>query len=249
MSVQSVFQHALRVAASLVVATVLSPTPADADPIHYSFSGTWTRLSTMDLGYGLIDISLAAFTVTGTTIGDQSTYPDDPYFGAFAATSTYDFGALGTFTTDYGGDHFFVQRGVSSSGVPVILEVGLESWILGLGHGEVGFSVSISPVPLPPELAPLGTLEPLGVRVSHERTFTNAGGQTLYLRGETGGPPSTQPQITSASVEAVPEPQTIWLLALGAGFGWIAPARRRSVSVSRSSPLHRSFYNSSSEVL
>jgi hypothetical protein len=56
-------------AASLIVAMLgLLPAQAQATPLSYSFAGTMGGSAYLDLGNGRIDVSGAAFTVTGQTL-------------------------------------------------------------------------------------------------------------------------------------------------------------------------------------
>ena len=95
----------------ILVAGLLSPRPATATPISYSFSGQVGAGGggALTIGGRLIDLSGARFTATGLTINDVNLVQglDAAHLGVFAATATYDFGALGSFTTAPGTDFYF----------------------------------------------------------------------------------------------------------------------------------------------
>src|SRR5690349_9462697 len=88
--------------ALLTVASLLIAATVSADQFLYTFTGTLARTSSLTLSDGtVIDLSGAAFTASGVASGD----PADPRLPTlFAATSLYDFGALGSFMTDENAD-------------------------------------------------------------------------------------------------------------------------------------------------
>lgn len=94
----------------LVLGLALSST-ANAALIDYSFNGTAGAGSSIDLGAGAIDLSGVSFTATGSVTDDTDLFPVS-FFGLFAATTTYDFGAIGSFITDIGAE-FYAQGEVS----------------------------------------------------------------------------------------------------------------------------------------
>jgi hypothetical protein len=61
--------------AGLIVAMLgLFPTRAQALPLSYSFTGTMGGSAYLDLGNGRVDVSGAAFTVTGQTLDDVNVF-------------------------------------------------------------------------------------------------------------------------------------------------------------------------------
>jgi hypothetical protein len=163
----------------------------------YSFSGTAGTNSTLDLGGGPVDVGGAEFTASGRVENDTDLIPSDPEAGLFAATTTYDFGLLGTFVTDPGTDYYVQQ----SDGVTSFL--GLVDVTLTGGFTPIG-SFSITDPNLP---AVLGTvtfsINPLR---SFPRIQQNAAGYELDLR----------PTVNiGAATTAIPLPTSLALLGLG----------------------------------
>jgi hypothetical protein len=200
--------------ASLIVAMLgLFPIRAQALPLSYSFTGTLGGSAYLDLGNGRVDVSGAAFTVTGQTLDDVNVFgwPDAIGIGVFLSTSTYDFGSLGSFTTDIGSDFYTQGRGESIS------TVGLAEYY-PFASEFAGFLISVPTVDEDPRVPfPLGTVTPLAT-IDHfglfpVRRLSNSAGQSLVFGGFSKGPLLT---ITEARIEAVPEPTTLVLVGLGA---------------------------------
>jgi hypothetical protein len=212
----------MKTTACFLLALTLSARLAAADVIRYSFTGSIGtgsgNRSTLDLGLGPIDLSGAVFTVSGTLVDDL---PEDDTTAIFAATSTYDFGALGQFTTDTGGD--FYWQLAEDAAVGGVDYVGLINWYRGTIDFS-GFMIQVAH-----QNADESTPQALGHLVAQEtfdhspppRRWQNSAGQTLSLGG-------TFPMITiaSADVTPVPEPGTLTLIGLGAA-GLYARGRRR----------------------
>lgn len=196
----------MRVLAMLIGCLVIAASAA-ATPVQYSFTGVMSGFSTLTQADGtIVDIGNAPFTARGTTNGDVL----GPWTGLFLATTTYDFGALGSFTTDVGADTY-VQRNRSGGAVTVITEIGL---IAFQPADLIGFTIQIAgiTIPDPTTTAALGAVVPLQTDHGNSRTQANAAGQRLRF---TWGPNPIRIQISSASVDEVPEPATVSLLLVG----------------------------------
>jgi hypothetical protein len=192
------------VAAALIVLTAAT---ARADSIRYTFAGTMSYGSYLDNGDGiLIDLSGATFSATGIT-GERFA---DSTWDMWLATTTYDFGALGSFTTNTGADKY-VQNGILGS----IGSVGLLSWQPGV-MDTFGFWAAI-PTQVASGTDPIafGTVAATAADVG-ARSQGNTAGQSFYLAHHylwDGAYPNLV--IQSVTTEAVPEPATAALLLLG----------------------------------
>jgi hypothetical protein len=191
----------------LLAFTAIVPASAMAEPIHYSFTGIMSATSSLTRSDGtIVDLSSARFTATGI-IGDLA----DGALSIFTATTTYDFGALGSFTTNEGADRY---AQLSSDGGASIDTIGLISWRPGF-IDLIGFLISIRSTPVADigRPAALGPLSPLRTRTGTQRFLTNSSGQTLHIRvnGQ-----SQNVAISSAAVTRVAEPSALPLLGLGA---------------------------------
>jgi hypothetical protein len=193
--------------AVLFAFTAIVPVSAMAEPIHYSFTGIMSAASSLTQGDGaVVDLSSAHFTATGI-IGDVA----DGALSVFTATTTYDFGALGSFTTNQGADRY---AQLSSNGGASVDTIGLVSWRPGF-IDVIGFLISIGSTPVADIGSPaaLGIVAPLRTRTGTQRFLTNSSGQTLHIRvnGQ-----SQNVAISSAAVTRVAEPSALLLLGLGA---------------------------------
>lgn len=193
-----------------VVLFTLIAARVDATPIAYSFTGTLsgntrvTHYSTLTNADGtVVDLSYAAFTATG--IAEQRLFVTEGFFGFYAATTTYDFGALGSFTTNPNEDIY----------VTGTTRVGLERWAAG-SPSFGGFEVTIAPATAFVGPFAIGDFTPLRTLMEDQRTLRNAAGQVLVLGADGGSIFQTSIVITAASAHEVPEPAPGLLVLLGA---------------------------------
>jgi PEP-CTERM motif len=184
--------------------------PAHADLLSYSFSGVAGPGTVLDLGNGPVSAAGATFTIVGTTTTDLDLTAPGDGFGVFAATTTYDFGALGAFTTNVGGDRYF-QNCYGAAGITC---VGLFD-----PAEAAGFLLGFAPIPANPDFGlAIGT--PVGAFLvgSTGHYLANSAGAQLYLVADT---------FTDMSVQAVPETGTVVMFGVGlAGLAWRLRARR-----------------------
>jgi hypothetical protein len=161
----------------------------------------------------VIDLSGVMFTATGISDGVETPVG---FGGYFRATTRYDFGELGSFTTDEWGDQYF--QSVSDAGVRTIGLVRFTPGFFG-GLDVLGFHVFIAPIPIadPLTTAPLGQVDILRTfGAGGARATSNAAGQVFRIAAFVQDP-STMISITSARVEAwsVREPTIALLLIVG----------------------------------
>jgi hypothetical protein len=206
----------------LVLALGLLPRPAAATTIDYSFRGVLGAIGggSLNLGNGtVIDLSGAAFTVTGHTISDVD-FLHDPtdVVGMFAATATYDFGALGSFTTDAGGTRYTQVASCWGGKCGNDLQTLGGNYFLNVVAGD------------PTTLAANGVLYFFPPFDFATNDWTNAGHQELQLSaGSTSGRQSIVNEAT-VTMAPVPEPATLVLLTMGIGAFLVRHRGRRGTN-------------------
>ena len=204
--------RSLFASAALVLGLAVTTT-GQASSLQYTFSGYTNSATLIDLGSGPVSAALVPFTVTGrTTNGVDLTGVGDG-FGLFAATSTYDFGAFGAFTTNVGADRYF-QDCFSNSAINC---AGLYD-----PAQANGFLVGFDPIITDPDVAlAVGSPTSAFFVGGANRYFSNSAGQQLFLGYE---------WVPSLSVQAVPEPSSISLCLSAMLLGWLLFCCRRSQS-------------------
>lgn len=208
----------------LAVALLSVAGSAQAGPLQYSFTGTVGR-GTLDRGDGvLIDLAGHAVIITGIT-GD----PLRPDFVSYwRATSTYDFGDLGSLTAP----DMYVQTSTS-----IGLRIQAPSGQPLLDYS--GFEITLAPIAdfTPGVLRPLGTVRPLATRsntiVDPKRTLSD-GVQTLQMWSDLA--PAYRLVITSATVTDTPEPAALFLIGLGSVWLGLSRPRKSSAIAARRDP-------------
>ena len=178
----------------LGVLLVLAASAGNAILIDYEFNGT-VGTGTLDLvGSPQQHLAGQPFTASGTITSETDVNPF-VFIGQFTATTLYDFGSLGSFTTDAGADFFFQNE----SSFTATTGFGLAD------AGLNGFEGRENSTPLTDPNAP----EALGLIVfessAHStRTQTNAAGDSFAF---------TSINVTDVNIS--PEPTTAALLSLG----------------------------------
>jgi hypothetical protein len=189
----------IRTGAGALLALVMSAlfsAPASASLLSYSFGGVTEAGSLVDFGGGPVAAGGVTFTITGTTTTDLDLTAPGDGLGLFAATSTYNFGALGSFTTDAGADTYF-QNCDSPTGITCV----------GLFNGADGFLLGFTEILGDPDFGmPIGTPAGGFFVGSTFRFLQNGSGDQMYL---------SVASLSSASIQTVPEPGTLGLVGLG----------------------------------
>lgn len=201
--------------AGFVVALAAAPA-AHAVLLNYTFSGVAGGGSSLTTSAGVVNLSGAAFTAYGQTISDTDLFNGGVVgdgVGFFAATTTYDFGPLGLFTTNAGAD-FYGQNCQGATAVDCILlsdVAATAGWRLDMAAavaGDPDFGIAV------------GSQLAAGFQIN-TRTQSNAAGDSLTIA--TGG------QIISADVTAqgIPEPASLTIVGLALGVAGAVARRRR----------------------
>ena len=174
---------------------------AHAGIINYSFSGTAGTGSSLDIGSGVVNISGVSFTAIGSILNETDLIPGEAILGVFAATTVYDFGALGAFETDSGAD-FYVQFQDSMVFIAGLSDVTAQEGIFPIGSGIIFANPNIPQA--------VGVLN-FGDDPSNSvlRTQTNAAGHSLTLARFT-----TVPSANITASGQAPLPGTLPLMAL-----------------------------------
>ncbi len=204
----------------LMLVAVSVAAPATAAPIQYPFVGTLGRTSSLTHSDGtLIDLSGAAFTATGTATGDLA-LAEGWTHSVFLATTTYDFGVLGAFTTNLDDDRY-VQFAETDGTATLGLQPHIRLGALNDGKGLMAYGVPTEPIV---DRAALTTtdgavaLSYRGTVGSQTRQISNILGDVFRLAYDPMGPltlTSVNVQyFTPLDVQAVPEPATLVLLAV-----------------------------------
>ena len=196
--------------AALVLGLAVSATGHAAN-VQYSFSGFTNSATLIDLGSGPVSAALVPFTVTGRTTNGVDLTPVGDGFGLFAATSTYDFGAFGSFTTNVGADRYFQDcfsnLAINCAGLYDPAQAN-------------GFLVGFDPIITDPDVAlAVGSPTSAFFVGGANRYFSNSAGQQLFLGYE---------WVPSLSVRAVPEPSSVSLFLFATLLGWLSFCWRRS---------------------
>src|SRR5690349_21785950 len=129
----------MRVFAILLVSLAVSPTLASAESLTFTFTGQTNDAATelFKADGTVIDLRQTAFTITGTVSGavDEFWTPTFAGVAPFIATTTYDFGALGSITTR---DELVELFSTDENGNGFLGGVGLYNWYPGI-NGFNGF--------------------------------------------------------------------------------------------------------------
>ena len=204
----------------LILIAVLVAAPATAAPIQYSFVGTLGRTSSLTRGDGtVVDLSGSAFTASGTATGDLAVAEGWTH-SVFLATTTYDFGVLGAFTTNLDDDRY-VQFAAADGTATLGLQPHIRLGALNDGKGLMAYGVATEPIV---DHAVLTTtdgavaLSYRGTVGSQTRQISNSLGDVFRLAYDPMGPLT----LTSVNVkyfapldvQADPEPASQVLLAV-----------------------------------
>jgi PEP-CTERM motif len=197
-------------ALSALFAVLTMAAPARAVPLEYWFTGVTGAGSLVDFGHGVVSVEGVSFTITGRTVDDVDLTAVGDGFGAFQATSTYDFGGFGSFQTKVGGDVYF-QNCHSPAGITC---VGLFD-----PFANAGFLLGFAPIAGNPDhgLA-IGTPTGAYFAGASPRYLANGAGQQIYMQAGA---------FTNMAVVAVPEPHSVALFLSGlAALAWRRRVRR-----------------------
>jgi len=209
------------------LAFLVMPGSASAVLLNYTFTGFAGPGSTLCLDPcnidddDPIDLLERAFRITGMTLSDIDSEPDDGT-GAYSAMSTYAFDGIGEFVTDAVTGEFYIQDCFSPDQFNC---VGLTDPSISAGflakHPLQPFDPDLGGVPLGGPFATL--LDDAGIR-----TLVNSFGHILvFIPFDIDDVSLT---VTAKSQAPIPEPSTILLLASGlAGLGFFRRRRKREV--------------------
>lgn len=203
---------------SAVFALAAAPA-ANAALLSYSFVGVAGTGSSLDLGAGPVDVSGMTFTAFGQTVNDIDLFNGGiagDGVGAFAATTTYDFGAIGAFVTNAGAD-FYLQNCAG----PVSVSCALLSTV----NAGQGFRLDFAPaVAGDPDFGiAIGSQLNIGGQFI-TRTQTNSDGDSLTIASANARMISVN--VTDAGV--VPEPASLAIAGLGLALAGALARRRRA---------------------
>lgn len=195
---------------SLVVSSA-----AYAEPVMYTFTGVLGEASYFQSTNGAVtDLEGVAFTARGFADAPLSAWGQE----FFAATTTYDFGSYGSFTTDVGADTYYQDQWIDGQPIHTVGLMFVFNQV-GMVDGQ-GFRLDLpTPVILDEhsqiQTFDLQTMEQIRYAPFEARTQKNSAGEVFFsASGLLGFTPMI---LTSAQVQRVPEPGTLSLLAIGAG--------------------------------
>lgn len=185
---------------------------ANATLLEFKFEGTASG-SVLNLGGPDINLSNAAFTVTGSTSSDTDLSPAFGV-GVFFTMNVIDFGALGSFVSDVATTAFYLQNCGALGGVAIGC-AGMNDTTGGsftVGFGSVPGDVGLDGLPVGTDIAT--TL----LSASNPFSLTNASGDSVNLNVESIDVFSiavpSQGSIVQPAV-AVPAPGSLLLIMLG----------------------------------
>ncbi len=216
------------------VSCLVIATPAMADPFTFTFTGTMGKVAQLTHADGtIVDLGLSPVTITGFITGVDPLWTAFSPTGSlidikrlatsFVATTTYDFGTLGSFTTQ--NDHYVERYQFAANGFDrELTRIGLYAWSPG-DLDQAGFTIGLAPVaaaPFSDSPVPfdVGDVTPLNTISNLHTLFNPTSGERLFFALAVNG---QQMQITS-TVAGTPEPASGLLLLLG---GTIAGILRR----------------------
>lgn len=217
--------HNLLASSLLAVAVLVVPQSAWAVLVNYTFEGI-VETGTLDIGAGPVILDGASYTATGMTLSDvdlDNSIFGGPVIGRYAAMTIYDFGILGSFTTDGSTGERYIQNCANETSFSCVVLSG------GAGDGSVSVGVQTSDgstFPFDPNagVVAIGAFEGI-VFPGSARTLSNSAGHTLIIAQQSGidGVRTTARVVVTAKV---PEPATV-LLLLGTALACCVPRTRR----------------------